>query len=52
MRYLKLGNKLGLYNSFFSNNQKLTLAQQQLQSDYEKVKQEESEKSQKLQELM
>lgn len=36
----------------FSSNQKLTLAQQQLQTDYEKVKSEESEKSHKLQELM
>jgi hypothetical protein len=37
---------------FFSSNQKVTLAQQQLQSEYEKLKLEESEKSQKLQELM
>ena len=37
---------------FSSSNQKLSLAQQQLQSEYEKVKTEESEKSQKLQELM
>lgn len=33
-------------------NQKLSLAQQQLQSDYEKVKQDEADKSNKLQELM
>lgn len=37
---------------YFSSNQKLTLAQQQLQADYEKVKAEETEKSNKLQELM
>lgn len=36
----------------FSSNQKLTLAQQQLQADYEKLKAEEVEKSNKLQELM
>lgn len=36
----------------FSDNQKLTLAQQQLQADYEKVKLEENEKSHKLQEFM
>lgn len=35
-----------------SSNQKLTLAQQQLQADYEKLKAEEAEKSHKLQELM
>ena len=33
-------------------NQKYTLAHQQLQQDYEKLKQEEQEKSNKLQELM
>lgn len=33
-------------------NSKLQLTQQQLQADYEKVKSEESEKSNKLQELM
>lgn len=38
--------------SVFSSNQKLTLAQQQLQTDYEKLKAEEAEKSHKLQELM
>lgn len=37
---------------FFSSTQKLTLAQQQLQADYEKLKAEESEKSHRLQELM
>lgn len=36
----------------FSSNQKLTLAQQQLQADYEKLKADEAEKSNKLQELM
>lgn len=41
-----------LIGLFFSSNQKLSLAQQQLQSEYEKVKLEEAEKSQKLQELM
>ncbi|XP_049778944.1 kinesin heavy chain [Schistocerca cancellata] len=33
-------------------NQKFTLAHQQMQQDYEKLKQEETEKSQKLQELI
>lgn len=37
---------------FFSSNQKVTLAQQQLQADYEKLKSDEAEKSHKLQELM
>lgn len=37
---------------FYSSNQKLTLAQQQLQTDYEKLKTEEAEKSGKLQDLM
>lgn len=41
-----------IFHLFFSSNQKLTLAQQQLQADYEKVKAEESEKSNKLQDLM
>lgn len=36
----------------YSSNQKLVLTQQQLQTDYEKVKAEESEKSNKLQDLM
>lgn len=35
-----------------SSTQKLQLAQQQLQADYDKVKTEEADKSQKLQELM
>lgn len=38
--------------SFLSINQKLTLAHQQTSNDYEKLKQEESEKSARLQELM
>lgn len=37
---------------YFSSNQKVTLAQQQLQADYDKLKAEEAEKSHKLQELM
>lgn len=41
-----------MMDSCFSSNQKLTLAQQQLQADYDKVKNEELEKSHKLQELM
>ena len=36
---------------FYSTNQKLSLALEKLQVDYDKLKQEESEKSQKLQEL-
>lgn len=36
----------------YSVNQKLTLAHQQTSNDYEKLKQEEAEKSAKLQELM
>jgi hypothetical protein len=35
-----------------SLNQKYTLAHQQMQQDYERLKQEENEKSNKLQELM
>lgn len=37
---------------FYSFNQKLTLAHQQMSSDYEKLKQEDAEKSAKLQDLM
>jgi hypothetical protein len=33
-------------------NQKYTLAHQQMQQDYERLKQEENDKSNKLQELM
>lgn len=40
------------YLNCFSTNQKYTLAHQQLQQEYEKLKQEETEKSSKLQELM
>lgn len=36
----------------FSTNQKLSLAHQQMTADYEKLRQEEAEKSAKLQELM
>lgn len=36
----------------FSFNQKMTLAHQQMNSDYEKLKQEDAEKSAKLQDLM
>jgi hypothetical protein len=35
-----------------SLNQKYTLAHQQMQQDYERLKQEENDKSNKLQELM
>lgn len=44
--------KQGLINEVKDQNQKYTLAHQQLQQDYEKLKQEEQDKSQKLQELM
>lgn len=37
---------------YYSFNQKMTLAHQQLSTDYEKLKQEETEKSTKLQDLM
>lgn len=40
------------FSIYFSFNQKMTLAHQQLSSDYEKLKQEETEKSTKLQDLM
>lgn len=36
---------------FYSTNQKLSLALEKLQADYDKLKTEETEKSQKLQEL-
>lgn len=36
----------------FSFNQKMTLAHQQLNTDFEKLKQEEADKSSKLQDLM
>ncbi|XP_019874652.2 kinesin heavy chain isoform X1 [Aethina tumida] len=48
----EIAEKQQLINDIKDSNQKLTLAQQQLQIDYEKVKTEETEKSQKLQELI
>ncbi|KAJ8942198.1 hypothetical protein NQ318_021085, partial [Aromia moschata] len=48
----EIAEKQGLINDIKDSNQKLTLAQQQLLADYEKVKAEESDKSHKLQELM
>jgi kinesin family protein 5 len=48
----EIAEKQQLINDIKDSNQKVTLAQQQLQSEYEKLKLEESEKSQKLQELM
>ncbi|ERL92537.1 hypothetical protein D910_09850 [Dendroctonus ponderosae] len=48
----EIAEKQQLINDIRDSNQKLTLAQQQLQADYEKIKGEETEKSQKLQELM
>jgi kinesin family protein 5 len=48
----EIAEKQQLINDIKDSNQKVTLAQQQLQSEYEKLKLEESEKSQKLQELI
>ncbi|RZC38815.1 kinesin heavy chain, partial [Asbolus verrucosus] len=48
----EIAEKQQLINDIKDSNQKLTLAQQQLQSEYDKVKMEEAEKSQKLQELI
>ncbi|CAH0555654.1 unnamed protein product [Brassicogethes aeneus] len=48
----EIAEKQQLINDIKDSNQKLSLAQQQLQSDYEKVKSEETEKSHKLQELI
>ncbi|XP_019762898.1 kinesin heavy chain isoform X2 [Dendroctonus ponderosae] len=48
----EIAEKQQLINDIRDSNQKLTLAQQQLQADYEKIKGEETEKSQKLQELI
>ncbi|KAL1137738.1 hypothetical protein AAG570_009434 [Ranatra chinensis] len=48
----EISEKQALMNQVKDENQKYTLAHQQLQQDYEKLKQEEMEKSQKLQELM
>ncbi|KAF7278747.1 kinesin heavy chain [Rhynchophorus ferrugineus] len=48
----EIAEKQQLINDIKDSNQKLTLAQQQLQADYEKIRTEESEKSHKLQELI
>ena len=40
-----------LINSYFSNCQKVTLAQEKMQADYDKLKSDESDKSAKLAEL-
>ncbi|XP_050304320.1 kinesin heavy chain [Anthonomus grandis grandis] len=48
----EIAEKQQLINDIKDSNQKLSLAQQQLQADYEKLKTEESEKSHKLQELI
>ena len=40
-----------LYSGVHSQNQKLTLAQEKLQADYDKLKSEENEKTAKLAEL-
>lgn len=48
----EIAEKQQLINDIKDSNQKLTLAQQQLQADYEKIKAEETEKSHKLQELI
>ncbi|CAH2013222.1 unnamed protein product [Acanthoscelides obtectus] len=48
----EIAEKQQLINEIKDSNQKLQLAQQQLQADYDKIKSEETEKSQKLQELM
>ncbi|KAF5303496.1 hypothetical protein FQA39_LY09959 [Lamprigera yunnana] len=48
----EIAEKQQLINDIKDSNQKLILTQQQLQADYEKVKAEENEKSNKLQELI
>lgn len=48
----EIAEKQSLINEVKDQNQKYSLAHQQLQQDYEKLKQEERDKSQKLQELM
>ncbi|EEB19529.1 Kinesin heavy chain, putative [Pediculus humanus corporis] len=48
----EIGQKQELINEVKDQNQKYTLAHQQLQQDYEKLKQEEQDKSKKLQELI
>ncbi|KAL0268508.1 UNVERIFIED_CONTAM: hypothetical protein PYX00_010425 [Menopon gallinae] len=48
----EIAEKQALINEVKDQNQKYSLAHQQLQQDYEKLKQEERDKSQKLQELI
>ncbi|XP_059475702.1 kinesin heavy chain [Neocloeon triangulifer] len=48
----EIGEKQEMINELKDLNQKYTLAQQQMQQDYEKLKRDENEKSQKLQELL
>ncbi|XP_053678832.1 kinesin heavy chain [Anopheles nili] len=48
----EISEKQELINELKDTNQKLTLAHQQMTADYEKLKQEEQEKSSKLQTLM
>ncbi|XP_040174903.1 kinesin heavy chain [Anopheles arabiensis] len=48
----EISEKQELINELKDTNQKLTLAHQQMTADYEKLKQEEQEKSAKLQTLM
>ncbi|KRT85232.1 Kinesin, partial [Oryctes borbonicus] len=48
----EISDKQQLINDLKDSTQKLQLAQQQLQADYDKVKTEEADKSQKLQELI
>ncbi|KAK9876930.1 hypothetical protein WA026_015964 [Henosepilachna vigintioctopunctata] len=48
----EIAEKQQQLNDIKDSNQKLTLAQQQLQADYDRVRSEDTEKSQKLQELI
>ncbi|RZF32621.1 hypothetical protein LSTR_LSTR014171 [Laodelphax striatellus] len=48
----EIGDKQTMINELKDHNQKYQLAQQQLQLEYEKLKQDETEKSNKLQELI